>query len=106
MHGEAITPVDKSGHPLRPTILGMDTRTTAQNDWLRNRFGGEALFQRTGMPIHTINTLPKLLWIKENEPEIWKNADRFLLIEDFLIQKMTGQAIIRQCLASRTQLLN
>jgi xylulokinase len=106
VHGEAVTPVDARGHALRPAILGMDTRTGPQNDWLRERFGGEALFQRTGMPIHTINTLPKLLWINENEPEIWKVASKFLLVEDFLIQKMTGQAVISQCLASRTQLFN
>jgi len=106
VHGEAVTPVDASGRPLRPTILGMDTRTGPQNEWLRERFGGESLFQRTGMPIHTINTLPKLLWIKENEPEIWRCADKFLLVEDFLIQKMTGQAVVSQCLASRTQLFN
>ncbi|MCA2003046.1 MAG: hypothetical protein LDL51_14375 [Chloroflexi bacterium] len=106
VHGEAVTPVDKSGRPLRPTILGMDTRTGPQNDWLRERFGGEPLFQRTGMPIHTINTLPKLLWLKENETEIWKAADKFLLVEDFFIQKMTGRAVVSQCLASRTQLFN
>ncbi|MBI5951176.1 MAG: hypothetical protein HY865_05930 [Chloroflexi bacterium] len=106
VHGEAVTPVDKNGHPLRPTILGMDSRTGSQNDWLRERFGGEALFQRTGMVIHTVNTLPKLLWLKENEPEIWKSADKFLLVEDFLIQKMTGRAVISQCLASRTQMFN
>lgn len=106
VHGEAITPVDTSGRALRPTILGMDTRTGPQNDWLRERFGGEALFRRTGMPIHTINTLPKLLWIKKNEPEIWQKADKFLLVEDFIIRKMTGQAVVSQCLASRTQLFN
>jgi xylulokinase len=106
VHGEAVTPVDEDGRSLRPTILGMDTRTGHQNAWLRERFGGEALFQRTGMPIHTINTLPKLLWLKENEPEIWKNASKFLLVEDFFIQKMTRQAVISHCLASRTQLLN
>ncbi|PKO12946.1 MAG: hypothetical protein CVU39_21810 [Chloroflexi bacterium HGW-Chloroflexi-10] len=106
VHGEAVTPVDKHGNPLRPTILGMDTRTAAQNEWLRQRFGGEQLFLRTGMPIHTINTLPKLLWIKENEPDIWHSADKFLLVEDFLIRKMTGQTVISQCLASRTQIFN
>ena len=106
VHGEAVTPVDEQGRALRPTILGMDTRTGAQNDWLRERFGGKTLFQRTGMPIHTINTLPKLIWLKENEPETWKGASKFLLVEDFLIQKMTGQAVISQCLASRTQLYN
>jgi xylulokinase len=105
VHGEAVTPVDRSGRPLRPTILGMDTRTGPQNEWLRARFGGERLFQRTGMPIHTVNTLPKLLWIKDNEPDIWKGADRFLLVEDFLILRMTGQAVTSRCLASRTQML-
>jgi len=106
VHGEAVTPVDGHGHPLRPTILGMDTRTGPQKDWLRARFGGEVLFQHTGMPIHTINTLPKLLWIKDHEPEIWKRTRKFLLVEDFLIQKMTGQAVTSQCLASRTQLFH
>ena len=106
VHGEAVTPVDADGKALRATILGMDTRTDAQNEWLRERFGGEALFQLTGMPIHTINTLPKLLWIKEHEPEIWKNASQFLLVEDFLIQKMTGKAVTSQCLASRTQMFD
>ncbi|MFZ6028584.1 MAG: FGGY-family carbohydrate kinase [Chloroflexota bacterium] len=106
VHGEAVTPVDKAGYPLRATILGMDTRTGRQNEWLCERFGGEALFRRTGMPIHTINTLPKLLWVKENEPEIWRNADKFLLVEDFFIRKMTGQAIVSQCLASRTQMFD
>jgi len=104
VHGEAVTAVDDQGNPLRPTILGMDTRTEAQNEWLRAHLGSEALFEHTGMPIHTINTLPKLLWIKENEPEIWKNSRKFLLVEDFLIRKMTGKAVISECLASRTQL--
>lgn len=104
VHGEAVTPVDQHGQALRPTILGMDTRTAEQNAWLRERFGAEHLFGITGMPIHTVNTLPKLLWLKQHAPEIWQQADRFLLVEDFLINKMTGRAAISQCLASRTQL--
>jgi xylulokinase len=104
VQGEAVMPVDAGGRALRPAILGMDTRTGAQNDWLRERFGAEPLFRRTGMPIHTVNTLPKLLWLKEHEPEVWAKAARFLLYEDFLIGKMTGQPAISRCLASRTQL--
>jgi xylulokinase len=104
VHGEAVTPVDAAWHPLRPTILGMDTRTDAQNEWLRERVGGKALFEQTGMPIHTINTLPKLLWIRDNEPDVWAAAAKFVLVEDFLIARMTGQAFISSCLASRTQL--
>jgi xylulokinase len=104
VQGEAVMPVDETGRALRPAMLGMDTRTEEQNAWLRQRFGARHLFERTGMPVHTINTLPKLLWLKQREPELWARADRFLLYEDFLIQKMTGQAVISRCLASRTQL--
>lgn len=104
VQGEAIIPVGKRGEALRPAILGMDTRTVAQNDWLCERFGAEFLFRHTGMPVHTINTLPKLLWLKENEADRWAGAEQFLLYEDFIIRKMTGQAAISRCLASRTQL--
>jgi len=102
--GEAVVPVDNGYQPLRPVILGMDTRTDAQNEWLRQEFGNAALFQMTGMPIHTVNTLPKLLWIKEHEPEIWHKASKFLLYEDFIIAQMTGKPAISRCMASRTQL--
>ena len=104
VQGEALIPVDRDEQALRPAILGMDTRTDKQNTWLSEKLGAEFLFEHTGMPVHTINTLPKLLWLKHHEPEIWAQADRFLLYEDFLIQKMTGQAVISRCLASRTQL--
>lgn len=104
VQGEAVMPVDAQGRALRQAILGMDTRTGEQNAWLGEAFGARHLFERTGMPIHTINTLPKLLWLKQHEPDLWARADRFLLYEDFLIHKMTGQAVISRCLASRTQL--
>ena len=93
-----------AGRPLRPMILGMDTRTGEQNDWLTERFGARSLFEKTGMPVHTINTLPKLLWIKQHEPGNWQRAARFMLYEDYLIHEMTGEAVISKCLASRTQL--
>jgi xylulokinase len=103
VQGEAVMPVDAGGRLLRPAILGMDTRTAQQNEWLVEKFGAEHLFQLTGMPVHTINTLPKLLWIRQNEPDIWRQSQRFLLYEDYLIQRMTGAPAISRCLASRTQ---
>ncbi len=102
--GEAVMPVDADGNPMRMVILGMDTRTTAENEWLAERFGADWLFECTGMPLHTVNTLPKLLWLKEHEPDLWRAADRFLLYEDFFIHRFTGKAVIGHCLASRTQM--
>lgn len=104
--GEAVIPVDAEGRALRPAILGMDTRTTAENAWLVEAFGADELFQRTGMPVHTINTLPKLLWLQRHEPALWRDAHQFLLYEDFFLRRLGGEAVISVCLASRTQMMN
>jgi len=104
VQGEAVIPVDGGGRALRPAILGMDTRTGAENAWLAERFGAETLFRRTGMPVHTINTLPKLIWLMHHEPAVWTAAEQFLLYEDFMLRRLSGQAVISHCLASRTQM--
>lgn len=104
--GEAVIPVDTEGRALRAAILGMDTRTTAENAWLVATFGADELFQRTGMPVHTINTLPKLLWLQRHEPDLWRKAHQFLLYEDFFLRRLGGEAVISTCLASRTQMMN
>jgi xylulokinase len=104
VQGEAVIPVDRAGKALRSAILGMDTRTGAENAWLAERFGSAALFQRTGMPLHTINTLPKLLWLRRHEPEVYRTAGQFLLYEDFFLRRLGGEAAISHCLASRTQM--
>ncbi|MCU0914393.1 MAG: FGGY family carbohydrate kinase [Planctomycetes bacterium] len=104
VQGEAVIPVDQSGRPLRHAILGMDNRSTAENAWLAQMFDPQTLFQRTGMPIHTVNTLPKLLWLQRNEPEVWTSAAQFLLYEDYFLRRLTGNAVISHCLASRTQM--
>lgn len=108
VQGEAVIPVDARGRPLRAAILGMDTRTVPQNAWLAERFGAEALFRRTGMPLHTINTLPKLLWLRRHEPDLWAGADRFLLYEDYVLGRLSDgrYAAISHCLASRTQMVD
>jgi xylulokinase len=104
--GEAVAPVDVDGRALRHMILGMDTRCTVENEWLDATFGADLLFQRTGMPLHTINTLPKLLWLREHEPALFASAHQFLLYEDFFLRRLGGEAVISGCLASRTQMMN
>jgi xylulokinase len=104
VQGEAVIPVDGAGHPLRHAILGMDTRSIAENAWLAEIFDPQVLFRRTGMPMHTINTITKLLWLKRNEPAVWASAVQFLLYEDYFLRRLTGKAVISHCLASRTQM--
>ena len=104
VQGEAVIPVDAKGRPVRHAILGMDTRSTTENEWLAKTFGPEALFERTGMPMHTMNTITKLLWLQQNEPRIWEGAAQWLLYEDYFLRRLTGRAVISHCLASRTQM--
>ena len=104
VQGEAVAPADRQGNLLAPFILGMDTRTVAENAWLADHFGAENLFCRTGMPIHTINTLPKLLWLQRHRPHLWTQTARWLLYEDFFLLRLGGMAAISHCLASRTQM--
>lgn len=104
VQGEAIAPVDRDGRALRPMLLGMDTRTKSENEKLSTWFGADALFERTGQPIHTINTLPKVLWLHEHEPEVFDKAWKFMLYEDFILFKLGRKAAISTCLASRTQM--
>ena len=104
VQGEAVIPVDPGGRPLRNAILGMDTRSIAENAWLAETFDPQVLFRRTGMPMHPINTLTKLLWLKRHEPAAWASAAQFLLYEDYFLRRLTGKAVISHCLASRTQM--
>jgi len=104
VQGEAVMPVDKAGRSLRNAILGMDMRSTAENVWLAETFDPQVLFRRTGMPMHTINTITKLLWLKRNEPAVWTSAAQFLLYEDYFLRRLAGKAVISHCLASRTQM--
>ncbi len=83
VQGEAVAPADAQGRALRPMILGMDTRTDAQNARLTEQFGAEWLFEHTGMPVHTINTLPKLLWLKEHDAGPVETGRAFLALRGF-----------------------
>ncbi len=104
LQGEAVIPIDEAGSPLHRTILGMDTRCVVENDFLKDLFGEEEIYKITGMPIHTVNTLPKILWLKKNKKDIFNKAWKFVLYEDYLTMKLAGEPVIDASLASRTQL--
>ncbi len=104
VQGEAIIPVGADGVPIRNAILGMDTRTVEEVRELGRKFDPETLFAQTGMPMHTMNTITKLMWLRKHESAVWKSAKQFLLYEDYFLCRLTGKATISHCLASRTQM--
>ena len=87
----ACIPVDKSGMPLRPAMLWLDRRAQKQADWMKERSGEKRLIGVNGNPVDAAYITPKILWIKENEPEIYKNTYKFLQSNSYIVYKLTGQ---------------
>jgi xylulokinase len=88
MHGLVL--LDRRGEVLRPAILWNDQRTAAQCDEIRTRLGKERLIQITGNDALTGFTAPKILWVKENEPEVFARARHVLLPKDYIRFRLTG----------------
>jgi xylulokinase len=88
MHG--LTLLDETGAVLRPAILWNDQRTGAQCDEIRRRLGRKNLISITGNDALTGFTAPKILWVQENEPEVYRKARHILLPKDYVRYKLTG----------------
>jgi xylulokinase len=88
MHGLVL--LDGGGNVLRPSILWNDQRTQIQCDEIHECVGRERFIQITGNVALTGFTAPKILWVKENEPEVYSKAAHVLLPKDFVRYKLTG----------------
>lgn len=88
MHGLVL--LDAQGEVLRPAILWNDGRTAAQCDDIRERLGRERLIQITGNDALTGFTAPKILWVQQEEPEVYAKAHHILLPKDYIRYCLTG----------------
>jgi len=97
--------LDENSNPIRKAILWNDVRTTEQCARIMEECGDIVLSQMKNRALEGF-TLPKLLWVKENEPELWEKASKFLLPKDYLGYWMTGQKQMELSDAAGTLLLN
>ena len=95
----------RSGRVLRPSILWNDQRTAAQCDEIRPR-GQERADPLTGNDALTGFTAPKMLWVRDHEPEILRDAAKFLLPKDYLRYRLTGEFATDNAGAAGTLLLD
>lgn len=89
MHGLVL--LDEAGNVLRPAILWNDQRTQSQCDEIHARMGRGRFIQVSGNVALTGFTAPKILWVRENEPEVYARARHVLLPKDYVRYKLTGQ---------------
>ncbi len=88
MHG--LVMLDENGFVLRPAILWNDTRTGKETDYLNTVIGKEKLQVLTGNIAFAGFTAPKILWVKENEPEIFERCKKICLPKDYINYRLTG----------------
>jgi xylulokinase len=92
--GETVVPVDANGRPLGPAVVWLDNRAVAEAGQLAQRFSDAAVYDRTGVPSITPTwTACKLLWWRRHEPGMFETARHFLLVEEFLIQRLSGRFV-------------
>src|ERR671912_1483743 len=89
MHGLVL--LDEMGNVLRPAILWNDQRTQSQCDEIHHIIGKEKFIQITGNVALTGFTAPKILWVKENQVDVYAKAKHVLLPKDYIRYKLTGE---------------
>jgi gluconokinase len=102
----SLMAVDNNVKPLTPLIIWADNRANDVADNLRKSDKGMNIYHKTGVPIHAMSPLCKLLWFEENEPEIFNSASKFIGIKEYIFYKFFGEYIIDTSVASATGLLN
>ncbi len=104
MHGLVL--LDAHGEVLRPALLWNDQRTGAECDEIRKKLGKANLVQITGNDALTGFTAPKILWVKNNEPDIYARVKQILLPKDYVRFKLTGVYAIDRAGGAGTLLFN
>ena len=93
--GPCLLPIDADGRPLRPGILyGIDTRAQAEIDWLNAHFGEKPMFDLGGMALTSQAIGPKILWLRNHEPEVYAKTHKILDAGSYLIYRLTGEYVI------------
>jgi xylulokinase len=89
MHG--LTLLDAADHVIRPALIWCDQRSQEQVDWINATAGRQMMLDCTANPVLTGFTLPKLLWVRDNEPELYARIKRVLLPKDYVRFQLTGE---------------
>jgi len=99
--GPCMLPLDAKGRPLRPGILyGVDTRAAKEIESLTHTLGEDTVYDFSGMVFTSQAVGPKILWMKNNEPELWKKVDHITTASSYLIYRLTGEKAIDRHTAS------
>lgn len=106
--GQQPSPVllDKEGNVLCNSLIWMDRRTTEECNWLQEKIGAAELYKITGLRPDPMYAIYKLLWIKKNQNDVFKNAKAVLQPKDYINFKLTGKIASDYASSAATQGFN
>src|SRR5258708_21150234 len=82
--------LDKAARPLRSAIIWADPRAVTQERWLSERIPTEDVYRITGHRLSASYSLPKMLWLRDNQPEIYRSTYKFVHAKDAIVARLTG----------------
>ncbi|WP_439881865.1 gluconokinase [Pontibacter sp. MBLB2868] len=102
----SLIAMDESGKPLTKCIIWADARSTKQAAELKASVIGHDIYLHTGTPLHPMSPLPKICWLREKEPMLFKLTAKFIGIKEYVFYRLYGEYKIDYSIASATGLFN
>ncbi len=102
--GGTTIPVDGKGRPTHRAISWMDARGTQEAEYVGSHLGAETIRTTTGWPLGPTLPLQHIAWLRAHDPKVFQRTDRFLFVNDFIIQRLTGERVMNPSDATMTQL--
>ena len=101
--GETMVCVDDKGKPLRNAIVWMDNRSVPEAEAMKKDWSGQAILEKTGQTeILPLWPATRIIWLKDHEPAVFQKTNKFLLVADYLLFRLTGTYASEQSLVSST----
>jgi len=102
----SILAVDKDGNPLTPLITWADTRSNDYAKHLKKSGQARSIYLKTGVPVHPMSPLCKIAWIRDQQPDVFEKAFKFISMKEYAWHKLFGKYQVDHSIASATGLFN
>ena len=102
----SLIAVEASGRPISSSIIWADNRAADIAEKIHAENKARALYQRTGLPVHAMSPFCKLLWLRENQKELFERAHKFIGIKEYIFYKLFKTCVVDVSMAAATGLMN